>query len=221
MSEIKIPSREQALKYLLEAYESNPRHYPWHHHCINAAKLASAIAKVAKLDVEYAFIVGLMHDIGRRYVCTNHTFEGERRAHEILGYEFMKQEGYPEIARICLTHTLQNPDVTCKNTQVVFFNNDKDLAFVAEFLRHHKIDIYDKLIQMVDMIARENLWKTIENSMQNVINFYGSSLGQEIKVNNLLQMKVEFDELCGQDIYQIAEQVIITDWSNFDIMSLK
>lgn len=60
--------------------------------------------KCGDISSEVAYVLGLLHDIGRR--------EGQTQArHCIDGYNFMKAEGYEDCARICMTHTFQYKDV--------------------------------------------------------------------------------------------------------------
>jgi putative nucleotidyltransferase with HDIG domain len=217
----KIPTREQAINYLQEAYDANPRHYPWHYHCVNVAMLSQKLAELANLDVERAFISGLLHDIGRRFSYSNHTFEGERRAHEILGHEFLDEQGYPLIGRICLTHSFQNSNIEDGITKEVFFNNSQDLAKVQKFMQANGLDDYDRLIQLCDILARFDGFKTIEASLQGVKDMYGCSQGFELKEENLYKLKQYFDELCGRDVYEVAREVTRSDWSNFDMNSLQ
>jgi len=50
-----------------------------------------------KLNGESAYILGLLHDIGCR--------EGKTYTrHTIDGYNFLVNEGFPDAARICITH---------------------------------------------------------------------------------------------------------------------
>ena len=60
-----IPTEEEALKELELAGTINPG--PWVKHSINTGIAARNIAeKIPSMDSEKAYIVGLLHDIGRR-----------------------------------------------------------------------------------------------------------------------------------------------------------
>ena len=60
-----LPSKEEAERLLEEAYLKNPG--PWREHSIVAAKCAQKIAYACKgLNPDKAYILGLLHDIGRR-----------------------------------------------------------------------------------------------------------------------------------------------------------
>lgn len=66
----------------------------------NSSTLCRKIASACgDMDVEKAYILGLLHDIGRKF--------GVRHlGHVYDGYVYMKSLGYDEVAKICLTHSL-------------------------------------------------------------------------------------------------------------------
>ena len=60
-----LPTAEEAMRELRIAEEMNPG--PWVKHSINTGIAARKIAeKIPSMDPEKAYIVGLLHDIGRR-----------------------------------------------------------------------------------------------------------------------------------------------------------
>ena len=65
-----LPTREEAEKELALAGELNPG--PWVKHSLNVGIAARNIAeKVPALDADKAYIVGILHDIGRRVGIVN------------------------------------------------------------------------------------------------------------------------------------------------------
>ena len=59
-----LPTREEAQKLIRDGLLSNPG--PWGKHCLTAAHCAEKIASACgDMDVEKAYILGLLHDIGR------------------------------------------------------------------------------------------------------------------------------------------------------------
>jgi HD superfamily phosphohydrolase YqeK len=80
---MKLPGREQAEAFLAEGAQLNPG--PWVQHSRLAAQAAEAIAAHhPELDPDNAYILGLLHDIGRR--------EGVfKMRHAVDGYNFMCQ----------------------------------------------------------------------------------------------------------------------------------
>ena len=92
-----IPEREVALEELEIAGRMNPG--PWINHSLNVALAAENIAKECNnLDSEKAYVLGLLHDIGRR------TGIAAVR-HIIDGYDYVVSKEWDEVGRICLTHS--------------------------------------------------------------------------------------------------------------------
>src|SRR5690606_11813878 len=88
---LNIPTLSQAEMLLAEAEQLNPG--PWSPHSRVAAAAARKIAAcVPGMDSSAAYILGLLHDIGRR-----HGVAGMR--HITDGYHFMTGLGYSSAAR--------------------------------------------------------------------------------------------------------------------------
>ena len=65
-----LPTREEALKLICDGLLFNPG--PWGKHCLTAAHCAEKIASACgEMDVEKAYILGLLHDIGRKFDVTD------------------------------------------------------------------------------------------------------------------------------------------------------
>jgi len=94
------PTRTVAQDLLAEAEERNPG--PWGNHSRTVAHCAEKIALACDdMDSEKAYVLGLLHDIGRRF--------GVRHlGHVSDGYSYMRALGYEDVARICLTHSFHN-----------------------------------------------------------------------------------------------------------------
>ena len=92
-----IPTREEAMEFIRDGLACNPG--PWGRHCLTAAHCAEKIAHACgDMDSEKAYILGLLHDIGRKF--------GVRHlGHVSDGYTYMKQSGYDEeLARVTLSN---------------------------------------------------------------------------------------------------------------------
>jgi HD superfamily phosphodiesterase len=100
---LKIPSRTVALQILEEAEVRNAGN--WIKHSLHAAQAAEAIAQHhPALNADSAYILGCLHDIGRR--------EGTTGMRHILdGYTYLNGLGYEDAARVCLTHSYPVQDV--------------------------------------------------------------------------------------------------------------
>ena len=61
-----LPTRKEAIELLKDGLVSNPG--PWGKHCLTAAHCAERIAsKCCDIDSEKAYVLGLLHDIGRKF----------------------------------------------------------------------------------------------------------------------------------------------------------
>lgn len=95
-----IPTREEACELLKEAERCNPG--AWGNHSRVAAHCAENIAReCSDLDSNKAYILGLLHDIGRKFGVSH-------LRHVSDGYSYMMSLGYDEVAKICLTHSFNN-----------------------------------------------------------------------------------------------------------------
>lgn len=83
---------------------------PWELHCFNVASISEKIANnITGLDSKYAFIYGLVHDIGR----ITERGRTNPKSHPVEGYKFLTEgenygKGYEQIAMSCITHTFPN-----------------------------------------------------------------------------------------------------------------
>ncbi len=93
------PDRDKAEEILKEAEGCNPG--PWGDHSRTAAHCAEKIAEASGMNPKKAYVLGLLHDIGRKF--------GVRHlGHVSDGYTYMMSLGYDEVARVCLTHSFNN-----------------------------------------------------------------------------------------------------------------
>ncbi len=183
-----LPDREKAFILLNEAYERNPG--PWKDHSIVVAKCAYVISKECDdIDEEKAFIIGLLHDIGRREGVTN-------LAHVIDGYHYLMELGYDEAARICITHSFAIKDI---NTSIVKMDvSDTDLKEICDLIDKYEYDDYDTLIQLCDSIALPDGPVNIEVRMNDVKQRYGHYPLN--KWNKHIELKHYFEKKSGLDI---------------------
>lgn len=85
-----IPTRTEAERLLAEAETCNPGQ--WADHCRVAAHCAEKIAAACGMDAEKAYILGLLHDIGRKFGVSH-------MKHIWDGYTYMMSLGYEEAAK--------------------------------------------------------------------------------------------------------------------------
>ena len=188
-----LPSKETAIELLNEGYEKNPG--PWREHSIVAAECAYNIAKeIPEMDENKAYILGLLHDIGRRFGVT-------QAKHIIDGYDFMMELGYEEVARICLTHSFSEKYFsTCIGREDV---TEQEKERICELMERYEYDDYDLLIQVCDSISLPSGPVDMVIRMQDVKERYGEY--PESKWNKNLELKQYFDLKVGKDIYEIVK----------------
>ncbi len=189
-----IPTRETAEKLLIEAEQCNPG--PWGNHSRVAAHCAEKIAeRCDDLDSDKAYILGLLHDIGRK-------FGIKHLKHVSDGYSYMMSLGYDEVARICLTHSFH--DQTTEGYIGNFDTTEEELKMIQDNLKTVVMDDYDRLIQLCDAISGGEGVMDIEERMGDVKRRYGS-YSQE-KWDNNLRLKEYFEKKMGEDLYIAVEK---------------
>ena len=189
-----LPARTEAERLLREAERCNPG--PWGNHSRVAAHCAEKIAELCEgMDAEKAYILGLLHDIGRKF--------GVRHlGHVSDGYTYMTSLGYEEAAKICLTHSFQNQsmeDYIGKSD-----TSDEEQKLIHTALGNVVMDDYDRLIQLCDALAGSEGVLDMEERMEDVKKRYGS-YPQE-KWDSNVKLKDYFEKKIGKDIYEAVEK---------------
>ena len=190
-----LPTREEAEKLLTDAENCNPG--LWGNHSRVAAKCAERIAEnCIGMDSEKAYILGLLHDIGRKF--------GVRHlGHVIDGYRYMNALGFDEVARICLTHSFHRPDLSFyigKND-----TTEEETQELLSALQAAKQDEYDDLIRLCDALAGTEGVMNIEDRMADVKRRYGFYPQEKWDAN--LRLKAEFEQKTGKNLYELLENL--------------
>ena len=173
---------------------------PWEQHSISVAQNARLIAeKTSIMDCDKAYVMGLMHDIGRRAGIKGilHIFDG---------YDYMMSIGQEEIASICLTHSFPIKDV-----DTYFGKYDcsaEQKKFLQQFLENRQYDNYDILIQLCDAISLPNGACIMEKRLVDVALRHGLPDFTIEKWKAFMNTKKHFDELCGCNIYTFLPNVL-------------
>lgn len=188
------PTKQEALRLLKEAEAMNPG--PWGDHSRTAAHCAERIAaRCEGMDADKAYILGLLHDIGRRF--------GVRHlGHVSDGYSYMMSLGYDEAARICLSHSFNNQTVDEYIGR--FDTTEEELQLIRSRLKEMVYDDYDRLIQLCDSIAGAEGVMDMEDRMADVKRRYGAYPQAKWEAN--LALKRYFEEKMGQDLYEAVEK---------------
>ncbi|MBR3504391.1 MAG: HD domain-containing protein [Clostridia bacterium] len=188
--EKKYPSREEAERLVREAEGIYPG--PWGDHSRVVARCAEAIAAACGLDAEKAYVLGLLHDIGRR-------FGHGHMAHVYDGYAYMRDLGYKDAARICLTHSF--------NTKVFedYIGNvdipEEKQAVLREALARCEFDDYDRLIQLCDAVSMAEGPASLEERMGSVKARYGRY--PQDKWDKNYEIKAYFEVKAGKSLEEI------------------
>ena len=188
---------EHAKHELEIAVRNNPG--PWEQHSLVAAENARLIAeKVPGMDPEKAYVLGLLHDIGRRAGVT-----GMR--HLIDGYDYMMSLDQPELATICLTHSFASQNIEYYEGKHDCSPEQK--AFIKDFVENRVYDDYDKLIQLCDAVSLPEGACIMEKRFVDVALRHGVRDYTTQRWRAYLNLKRYFDSLCGCDIYALLPGV--------------
>jgi len=203
--ELRVPELEQAQQFLAEAKKLNPG--PWVSHSIHVAEAAKAIAAAdSALDADCSYVLGLLHDIGRR--------EGRTSMRHIIdGYEFLHSQGHEAAASICLTHSFP-----LQNTDAAFGEWDctkEDRFFVDRYIKNIEYTDYDKLIQLCDSLALQTGFVLIEKRMVDVALRYGTNNLTSKKWQATFQIRDYFDQRIGTSIYHKLTGVVENTFAHF------
>ena len=189
-----LPTREEAIALVRDGLACNPG--PWGRHCLTAAHCAEKIASACgDMDSEKAYILGLLHDIGRKFG-TRHL------GHVSDGYTYMKSLGYDEVAKICLTHSFNNHTV---DEYIGKFDvSQEELTLIKNKLVETVYDEYDLLSQLCDSLAGADGVLDIEERMNDVKRRYGSY--PQDKWDSNIELMHYFEKRMNQNIYLVCEK---------------
>lgn len=180
---------------MLENYRGKTESDGWIDHSICVGNTAAKIAEALKLDVEKIRTLGYVHDIGKGV--------GPFEDHVMNGYKFIKKLGYDEeYANICLTHSYLNNDVNCTAGGI-----SDDIPFRTEFIKNHKYTIYEKIINLCDLLCTSKTL-TLEKRLIDLINRRGVYENTVYHIKEAQKLKKEIDEILGYNIYKLFPDVL-------------
>lgn len=201
---MRLPARAEAERLLEQGHAKNPG--PWLEHSKNVALAARLIAgRHPELDAEAAYVMGLLHDIGRQEGVT-----GMR--HTLDGYTFLQGLGYEDAARICLTHSLQLKDI--RSMFGVWDCAAEELAFMQRYIGGLEYDDYDRLCQLCDALALPEGLCLLEKRFVDVALRYGVNAYTVPKWRKTLELKAHFETVIGTSLYSILPGVVQTTFGS-------
>ena len=188
-----FPSKEEAERLLKDAESCNPGR--WVDHSRVCAHCAERIAQYSGMDADKAYVLGLLHDIGRKFGVFH-------LRHVSYGYTYMMSLGYDDVARICLTHSFNENKIEAYVGN--FDTTDEETELIREKLKETEQDDYDRLIQLCDAIAGTEGVMDIIDRMTDVKKRYGSY--DPDKWNTNIWLKEYFENKMGMDLYVAVDK---------------
>jgi HD domain len=196
--QLKIPSKRESEALIKEAGALNPG--PWMTHSFHVAEAASLIASChPQMDAGAAYVVGLLHDIGRRVGVT-----GMR--HALDGYHYLLSLGYDDAARISLTHSYPIKDIDAGAD--LWDGSEEEAQFLQSYLNQIEYDLYDRLIQLCDSLALPSGFCLMEKRLVDVVMRYGTNPLTIPKWKAYFAIRDDFEREIGGSIYALLPGVV-------------
>lgn len=198
---LQVPDPATAERLLLEAEARNPGR--WVDHSRVAAEAARRIAeRLPQLDAASAHSLGLLHDIGRR-----EGISGMRHAYD--GYRFLMDDGFPDAARICLTHSFPYQHIEAASSR--WDCTAREMEEIRIALEGTTYDDYDRLLQLCDAIALPQGFCLMEKRLLDVLMRYENFNAFTIpKWRAYFEIKAHFEAQLGCSIYDLLPGVVET-----------
>ena len=175
----------------LEKFENR-----WVKHCIYVGAGAGRIATKLGIDSDYAQALGYVHDIGRKISHPNHT---------IAGYKYMINEGYPEEARSCLTHSFIDNNVYYTAGGIPQGQDRFD--YMNSFLQSTELTIYDNIVQMCDLFCLETGFTTIERRLLDITERKGVFDNSQLHLEKTMELKRRLEDMMGCSLYELFPEI--------------
>ncbi|MBO4727180.1 MAG: HDOD domain-containing protein [Spirochaetaceae bacterium] len=190
-----MPTIEEAMHELELAGSLNPG--PWVKHSINVGIAARNIAeKIPEMNPQKAYIVGIMHDIGRRVGIVDiptHVYEG---------YKYCMEKGWNETARICMTHSyLRMKD------EFDYEPATETEKAIKNYIVNCEADDYDRLIQLCDSLAVDYGFVILEKRFVDVTRRYGIMEGYIKGWEVAFNIKEYFEQKMGCSVYDVLPDI--------------
>jgi hypothetical protein len=197
-TKMNVPSIDQAESFIREGQDLN--FGPWIQHSLFVGKAAEAIAQNhPKMDPQVAFVLGYLHDIGRRAGVAD-------MRHTLDGYYFLMEMGFDFAARICLTHVFPIKEID--SVAGKWDCSKHELEFLREFLSGIEFNEYDRLIQLCDAIALPSGFVLLEKRLMDVAMRHGINDFSVPRWKAFMKIQKDFENAMGKCIYKILPGVV-------------
>lgn len=188
------PDRTTAEAELRKAEELNPGR--WIKHSMHVGQACELIAAhIPHLDSEKAYILGLLHDIGRRMGVFG-------QQHVFAGYEYALSQGWKDVARISLTHSFYFPDKPDWGASP-YDGAPKEWEFIKNYIASCEYDDYDRLVRLCDALGNAEGFCIIEKRVVDVALRYGEMPGMIEKWRKMFAEKQYFESYTGSNLYSL------------------
>ena len=190
-----LPTAEEAMRELKLAEKLNPG--PWVGHSVNVGIAARMIAeKVPSMDPEKAYILGLLHDIGRRVGIV------DIPTHICEGYKYFMQKGWDEAARICMTHSYLR-----MRDEFGYEPETEQEKAIKAYIMNCEADDYDRLIQLCDSLAVDYGFVILEKRFVDVTRRYGIMEDYIRGWETAFAIKEAFEKEMGCSVYDVLPDI--------------
>jgi len=169
-------------------------------HSLFVTKAAEAIAAAHPLlDGEIAYPLGCLHDIGRRVGVTD-------MRHLLDGYSFMQAEGFPDVARICITHSLPLHDLRAVAGK--WDCSPEEMQFLTDYVAALAFNEYDRLLQLCDALALPTGFCLMDKRLLDVALRHGVDAYSLPRWKAYFALQTAFEETISGSIYRLLPGVI-------------
>lgn len=187
-----------ATEELAKAVEMNPGE--WADHSRLTGEACRRIAeRCSHLDSDFAYCIGVLHDIGRRVgrCYERHLTEGYHRCMEL---------GWEKMAQICITHSFVIQDMSF--TIGRFDGTPEDYKQMKSIVETARYDDYDLLVQLCDALALPTGFCLLEKRFVDVALRYGAPAATVPRWKRTIEIKQHFEQLTDcSSIYDLLPNV--------------
>lgn len=192
------PNRKIAEEELKSAEKLNPGRWIGHsRHVAQACELIAA--RIPHLDSEKAYVLGLLHDIGRRQGAFG-------QKHIFAGYQYALSQKWETVARISLTHSFYFPDKLDWGASP-YDGKPEEWAFIVKYLADIEYDDYDRLVRLCDALGNAEGFCIIEKRIVDVALRYGEMPGMIEKWRKMFDEKKYFEKYTGCSLYDLLPEI--------------